>query len=140
MRARENPVVISGDIEKAYLRIGLDISDRDVVRFIWVDDYRKGSKAETKIFRFARVPFGVISPFLLHMVLHSLLSAEKQNQHYALGRRSFYVDNLVTSVHTIGEALEVAESLTNRLKEVGMNLRDWCSNSREFEQAIPREI
>ena len=54
------------DIEKAFLMIAVEESDRDVLRFLWVNDINED---EVKIhpLRFTRVVFGVCSsPFLLN--------------------------------------------------------------------------
>ena len=37
VRFRENRIAIVGDIEKALLNIEVDPSDRDVLRYLWVD-------------------------------------------------------------------------------------------------------
>lgn len=56
VRFRENKVALIGDIEKAFLNIEVDPGDRDCLRFLWVDDYKKES-AETIVYRFCRVVF-----------------------------------------------------------------------------------
>ena len=38
MRFRLNKIAVSTDIEKAFLHVGLDNSDRDVTRFLWLSD------------------------------------------------------------------------------------------------------
>ena len=41
LRFRLKTVAIVADIEKAFLQIGLQESQRDVTRFIWLKDYRQ---------------------------------------------------------------------------------------------------
>ena len=49
-----------GDIEKAFLMVHMNETDKDVLRFLWVDDM---DKAERKVItlRFKRVVFGLSS-------------------------------------------------------------------------------
>ena len=49
------------------------------------------------------------------------------------------MDNLLTSVNTIVEALQIFEALTEKLASVSFNLRDWTSNSEQFQNSIPLE-
>jgi hypothetical protein len=145
---RMNPTAVLADIEKAFLRIGLDEADRDMVRFLAVADPLKPVDPKALVvYRFCRVPFGVISsPFLMNMVLQELLtaalsSAEGSDAKWcALGRISFYVDNLLLSVEDATEALQLYDVLTHHFALAGFNLRDWASNSAEFSSAIPAEM
>jgi len=56
---RLRPIVLLADIEKMFLMIGLDETDCDLVRFLWVEDPTKPLE-ETRviIFHFGRLPFG----------------------------------------------------------------------------------
>ena len=54
------PYLLIGDIEKAFLQIGLSEEDRDAFRFL----FNLNGKEEH--FRFSRIPFGAkASPFML---------------------------------------------------------------------------
>ena len=58
-----------GDIEKAFLMVHMNEADKDVLRFLWVDDI---DKAEPKVItmRFTRVVFGLSSsPLLLNATI-----------------------------------------------------------------------
>ena len=64
VRARMSPYLLIGDIEKAFLQIGLSEEDRDAFRFLFNINGREEQ------FRFARIPFGAeASPFMLGATL-----------------------------------------------------------------------
>ena len=66
IRFRSYRVALIAYVEKAFLMIAVDEKDRDVLRFIWVDDVTK-EEPELRVYRFTRVVFGVSSsPFLLN--------------------------------------------------------------------------
>ena len=66
LRFRCHPTALVGDIEKAFLMINVADVDRDVLRFLWVDNVNKDDP-QIVIYRFTRVLFGVTaSPFLLN--------------------------------------------------------------------------
>ena len=66
MRFRYNRIALSADIEKTFLMVGVTEPDRDVLRFLWVDD-PTSEVPRIVLKRFNRVVFGVkSSPFLLN--------------------------------------------------------------------------
>ena len=66
LRLRIYKVALTADIEKAFLQVGLQPADRDVTTFLWLKDPTKPlSKDNLQIYRFTRVPFGVISRLFL---------------------------------------------------------------------------
>ena len=59
-------IALIADLEKAFLIIAVDEKDRDVLRFIWIDDVNK-EEPKLCVYGFTRVVFGVSSsPFLLN--------------------------------------------------------------------------
>ena len=69
LRFRHHRVALTADIEKAFLMISVAEHDRDVLRFLWVDDIEK-YPPEICTLRFTRVVFGVSSsPFLLNATI-----------------------------------------------------------------------
>ena len=63
-------VALAADIEKAFLMVSMSEKDRNVLRFLWVDDV---TKDDPNIIphRFTRVVFGVSSsPFLLNATIN----------------------------------------------------------------------
>ena len=68
VRARMSTNLLLGDIEEAFLQIGVKEQDRDAVRFLF------NVKGEDRHLRFMRVPFGVeTSPFVLGATLQNHL-------------------------------------------------------------------
>jgi transposase InsO family protein len=135
---RLHEIALSADIEKAFLRVGLNEADRDLVRFLWVDDVTKPIDEVTLVtYRFTRTPFGVASsPFLLNMVLQELF-ADAENPILQQVCKRFYVDNFILSVNSEVQAVELYELVTERLASAGFNLRDWISNSKKFNETLP---
>ena len=56
-------VALAADIEKAFLMIGITPQDKDVLRFLWIDDI-KSMVPKIEVFRFTRVAsvLSVIKP------------------------------------------------------------------------------
>ena len=95
VQQRAYPVVLAGDIQKAFLQIRIHESERDALRFHWQTD----CTSEVETYRFTRVPFGLAPPpFLLGGVLEYHLAswAQRYPEDAERMRRSFYVDDLLT--------------------------------------------
>lgn len=113
-----------GDIKRAFLQIGIDEKDRDMLRFLW----------QEKTYRFTKVPFGLCSsPYHLNQTIQLHLSSyphdtlEDQELLQELSK-SFYVDDLIIGADS-------HETLCNKLKrssaimsDAGMTLRNWASS------------
>ena len=57
LRFRLSPIGIVSDVEKAFLNIGLQASDRDVTRFLWLKDTaNKTITNNIQAYRFCRIP------------------------------------------------------------------------------------
>ncbi|XP_061712795.1 uncharacterized protein LOC133521744 [Cydia pomonella] len=139
LKFRIGKIAITADVEKAFLQVGLQEEDRDVTRFLWVKDLEKElSEDNIMQYRFCRVPFGVISsPFLLAATIRYHISKTNKSLLPVIADKC-YVDNLVTSVQSREEALNLYAQTTNSFKELGMNIRDWMSNDKDFVDKIPK--
>ncbi|XP_063362896.1 uncharacterized protein LOC134651724 [Cydia amplana] len=140
LKFRIGKIAITADVEKAFLQVGLQEEDRDVTRFLWVKDLEKELTDDNIMqYRFCRVPFGVISsPFLLAATIRYHLSKTNKSLLPVIADKC-YVDNLVTSVQSREEALNLYAQTTNSFKELGMNIRDWMSNDKDFVDKIPEQ-
>ena len=100
---------ITADIAQAYLQIAVASSDRDYLCFLWYDDVTKDDPEIVK-YRFTRVIFGA-SP--LQLLLNGVikLHVEKYKEIDPVFPikilRSFYIDDLNTSVENYEEGLKL---------------------------------
>jgi hypothetical protein len=138
LRFRVHRVVVTADIEKAFLMVGVAREDRDVLRFLWFDD---AFSEEPKVveLRFSRVVFGVSSsPYLLNATIRHHLQQYSQTQPELVQKisKSMYVDDLVTGADTEEQALQMFQDSKRMLKEGGFNLRKFCSNSVSLQARI----
>ncbi|XP_064463564.1 uncharacterized protein LOC135374554 [Ornithodoros turicata] len=134
------PVVLTADIRKAYLQILIRPQDRDLLRFLWVSATPVANE-EPRIeeWRMTRVPFGATSsPFLLAATLQhhfDSLSAVYQATVPRL-KTGFYVDDMVVGCMSEGDAMKVYDDACQILKEAGMEIRKWTSNSEALREAF----
>ncbi|XP_022810145.1 uncharacterized protein LOC111347153 [Stylophora pistillata] len=69
LRFQTNRKAFIEDTEKAFLNVSVAENNRNVLRFLWVDDIKK-KRPEVVVVRFSRVIFGVSSsPFLLNATI-----------------------------------------------------------------------
>ena len=140
IRFRTHKVALTADIERAFLQVGLQPTDQDVTRFLWLKDPTKPlTKDNLQIYRLTRVPFGVISsPFLLGVtILHHLEQAGTPTSKKIM--KHMYVDNLLTGVNSSKEAKEFYSESKEVFHQSSMNLREWGSNSKKFLKSIPEQ-
>ena len=118
----------SADIEKAFLHVQLDESDRDYTRFLWPTN-PQDPNSPFQPYRFKVVLFGASSsPFMLNAAITFHLSEYPSPVSTNL-LSSLYVDNVVSGCNTEQEATQYfleSRLLMNRSK---FNLRAWASNS-----------
>lgn len=138
---RTNKIGIIADVEKAFLQVGLQKEDRDVTRFLWLKDINAGlSETNLLHLRFCRVPFGIISsPFLLTATIRNHITQRNKDLIEKVADKC-YMDNLVTGMPNLKEAVKLFEDTQNTFKELSMNIRDWMSNSQELMKIIPPHL
>ena len=103
VRSRFTSTLLSGDIEKAFLQIRIQESERYVLRFHWV---KNSDPSVIDINRFTRLVFSLtLSPFILEGTL-------KEHFQYYINEyptvieaisKDMYVDDLVSGSNTIEE-------------------------------------
>ena len=138
VRFRENRIALVGDIEKAFLNIGVDEKDRDFLRFLWVEDVRDNNLS-INVYRFCRVVFGLnASPFLLNgTIRHHLATFAVVDPEFVKRMvEGFYVDDLVTGDRTTERAFTLYEKAKERMATGGFKLRKWKTNDPGLREKI----
>ena len=142
LRFRVNQVALTGDVEKAFLVVGITEEDRDVLRFLWVDDIDKFSP-EIVVLRFTRVVFGVSSsPFLLNVTIKHHIEQYKEADPEFVEKflRSIYVDDLSSGASKVDAAYELYLKSKLRLAEGGFNLRKFVNLRTESSVMKPESL
>ena len=121
--------------------ISMTERDRDVLRFLWVEDV-SNSVPETIVLRFTRVVFGVgSSPFLLNATIRRHLEKHAAVHPELVSKllRSTYVDDIVTGADSDEAAYRLYKESKEILQEAGFNLRKFSSNSAQLHHRVQKE-
>ena len=105
VRFRLHKIALVGDVEKAFLMVSVAPVDRDVLRFLWVEDTKEQHSGIIEL-RFTRVVFGVsASPFLLNATIdHHIRKFESIDPQFVEKFcRSIYVDDLQVDLMMLRE-------------------------------------
>ena len=133
IRARLHPVLLTGDLQKAFLQVWIKEAVRDALRFHWKS--REHSKIET--LRFTRALFGLTSsPFLLGGVLEQHLKKWEQQEPELVAqiRKSLYVDDLISGAPTVTQAQQLKQGSTKIFNDAKFTWHKWNSNATELER------
>ena len=138
LRFRCHSIALIGDIEKAFLMVGIAEEDRDSLRFLWVKDPNTEPVELVKL-RFTRVVFGVTSsPFLLNATIDTHIKKLLEVEPVFVDKflRSMYVDDLTVSLSDIDSAYEFYVKAKARLSEAGFKLRKFMTNSPKLHERL----
>lgn len=137
IRFRLHEVAFMADIKKAFLQISLAEKDRDAVRFLWLTGPPKEDAGEKlRVLRMTRVVFGVSSsPFLLAATVRKHLRQYEEQAHVVqIMKESLYVDDFISSVCDVEEAVAVTTAAKEIMSAAGMDLCKWMTNSTELKE------
>ena len=140
VKFRWHKIGLTANIEKAFLMVGINEADRDMLRFLWFEDPSK-LNSEIVQLRFTRLVFGLRpSPAILASTirhhLNTQLSEEFKADLIEMLKNSLYVDDLVTGERSEAEALELYSKSRVIMQRGGFNLRKWRTNSRIVQETI----
>ena len=137
---RWHKIGLTADIEKAFLMVGINETDRDMLRFLWLKD-PDDLNSEIVHLRFTRLVVGLRpSPAILASTirhhLDSQVSEEFKPHFIELLKKSLYVDDLVTGEGDEAKVLELCSKSKSLMQRGGFNLRKWKTNSKIVQEAI----
>jgi len=141
IRFREEEVAFSADAEGMFYQTNVTPSDTDALRFLWwpasIDDTPEDYKMLVHIFG------AKSSPFCANKALS--MTAQDNERKYSpevirTVRRNFYVDDVLKSVPSTEQAVHLTSNLIKLLKEGGLHLTKFASNSRGVLQSISPEL
>ena len=127
LRFHLHRVALMADVSRMYRAITLTDADRDLHQFVWRDSLHDSLKE----FRMTRVTFGVsASSFIANMCIKQ--NALNHASQYPLAAKAvnevFYVDDGVTGVDSVKEAITLQHELHNLFSLAGFLLRKWNSS------------
>ncbi|CAO4363147.1 unnamed protein product [Caenorhabditis nigoni] len=139
-RFRSGKVAVTSDAEKAFLQVFLHEDDRDATRLLWVNDVTKEFNTDNIVtYRFTRVLFGRnVSPFLLGATINHHLSTIDNQEMAVEMANNLYVDNLLmTTDDDPKDALQLYTYPKKTFTDMGMNLREFTTNSQILRDMLP---
>ena len=130
VRARMSAHLLIGDLQKAFLQIGIAKEDRDAFRFL----FNINNKEEH--LRFARIPFGAeASPFILGATLRYHIDQHRDIYEATVKDliENTYVDNLMTTGHCKEHLEKFKIEATDILERGKFLVHKWESDIKELE-------
>ncbi|XP_062705505.1 uncharacterized protein LOC115255509 [Aedes albopictus] len=126
---REHRIGVCADIREMFHQVDINPEDQQCQRFLWRDRDEHG---DPSIYVMQVMTFGAsCSPATAQFVKNK--NAERFEEEYptavAVIKKRHYVDDMVFSVETEQEAVELAESVRFIHMEGGFEIRNWVSNS-----------
>ncbi|XP_018374673.1 PREDICTED: uncharacterized protein LOC108768653 [Trachymyrmex cornetzi] len=138
MQFRTHKVVFTADVQQMYRQFLINKEDRPFQRILW----RDSQEEPLRIFELNTVTYGTMSaPFL---ATWALLQLTKKEQHrFPRGAevisRDMYVDNLLSEIQSLEQALQLKEEIIQLLQSGGLVLRKWISNDTQFMQSFTHQ-
>ncbi|XP_057302726.1 uncharacterized protein LOC130636893 [Hydractinia symbiolongicarpus] len=133
-------VAVASDIKQAFLNVAINTPDRDFLRFLWFDDITK-ENPQLMIYRYTRVIFGMnASQFLLAAsIIKHLEKYQSADPDFVLAfLENLYVDDSIGGGDTSDQVFTFYQKAKARLKEAGLILRKWRSNSPTLQAQISK--
>ena len=137
-RFRLKQVALVGDVAEMFLQVQVPEEQRNLHCFVW-----RNAEGELEVRRFVVHPFGNrASPAVaMWLVRHQAnLMKEEFPEAYEVINHHTIVDDNMTSVDSVEDALRLKDALIKIYGDAGMTIHKWLSNSTEVMEAIPQEL
>jgi hypothetical protein len=141
LKFRWNPAALTADIEKAFLMISIDPSNRDMLQFLWLKD-PQDLNSEILEMCFCRLVFGLQpSPAILGSTITYHLDQFKEkhpesSEIVELIKNSLYVDDFTSGGDCEEKSFTTYQKAKTIMSKGGLNLRKWKSNAKSLLKKI----
>ncbi|XP_055622791.1 uncharacterized protein LOC129766295 [Toxorhynchites rutilus septentrionalis] len=134
LRFRIHPVAVTADIREMFHQVLIREEDQRYQCFFWTDE--QGNLA---VYKMKVMTFGACcSPSSAQYVKN--INAERFKSEYPAAyeaiTKSHYVDDLLISVASEDEAIQIAKDVRHVHAQSGFEIRNWISNSRRVMSAL----
>ncbi|XP_062533302.1 uncharacterized protein LOC134202288 [Armigeres subalbatus] len=131
---REGRVALTGDVREMFLQVLMRPEDQQCQRFLWYDEDETLSVNVLQVMTFG----ACCSPSSAQFVKN--LNAERFKGDYPAAveviQKRHYVDDMLVSVATEKEAVELALQVKEVHAAGGFEIRNWISNSKRVAEAL----
>ncbi|XP_062703946.1 uncharacterized protein LOC134286352 [Aedes albopictus] len=133
---REGQVALTGDVREMFLQVLMRPADQQSQRFLWYD-----KDGTLSVYVLQVMSFGACcSPSSAQFVKN--LNAERFKGEYPEAveviQKRHYVDDMLVSVATDEEAIELAQQVKKVHAEGGFEIRNWVSNSKRVADSLEK--
>ncbi|XP_071634306.1 uncharacterized protein [Temnothorax longispinosus] len=139
LRFRAKLVALTADVKQMFRQIWITPEHRDYQRIVW----RFSESDPILDYLLNTVTFGnTASPFL---AIYCLLQLARENREryplvYTTLLESLYVDDVVASVRSVGQAVALRDQLLELFRGAGFELRKWASSHSEALEGLDPSI
>lgn len=140
MRFRQRPIGLIGDIRDMFLKIKMNVDDRQSQRFLWRG---KDRSCEPKEFAMSTVLFGAKSSPATALYIKDRNAAEfKNSKPEAVENicKNSYMDDFLTSTNTEEDAVKLVRDVIEINQAADFAMHGWASNSERVTKTALGQI